>query len=767
MSAVLDRVDVPDATTRSRRPVRFVLGAVPWLLVLAAWVVALRWWDTPMPDVAAYTIYWIFTLVLPGTLVHRAMRGSRGNWPEDLGFGAITGLVLELVAWVISAAVGGQAFLRWWPVPVVLLFLAVPALRRRHWRIADPKPLPVRWSWMIAAAFLALIAWAIWAWSTVPLPPADTVYYQDLMYHLALTQEMTRNLPFEVPQLAGDTLRYHYLSDAHMATASMITGIPPSTVLLRLYVLPLAAVALVGFAAIARDLTERWWAGPIAGATAFVGQAFVLGAPIATSGGAPISASSPSQTYSMPLLALLVAFAVDVLRRRRLGVAWVFVPVLAVACAGAKASVLPPVLAGFVLATVVAWMRYRKVPWTAFGMIACLLAGVAAGLRLFAGGGSGVLEPQALAILRYFAPYAETLGTNDGVDVDGLLPHGVAAATTAGVWFIVWVVAWWVLMQGHRMLGVTALLTKERRADPVAWLLGGTTLAGFAAAWLFYHPSASQIYFFQAVAPVGTLITVWMMTDRSRGRWRPPTIGLVLAVVWVYLIPDTPAPQNRGSMSEWSWAIARPIVWTLAVAAAVCLVALMFRARRAALASGLIAGVLGIGLGSGLMTISDRMMNAIDSPPTALDPHRMVTADEMRAAIWLDRNAAPDDVVATNVHCQPIDRPQPCDARAFWVAGLGGHRTVVESWGYSDQTVAANGVNGLGYPLQPAPYPSVFAQNEEIFIDGDAADLADFKQRFGVRWLFADARAGDVSPELAKLAAVRFQAGPVTIYQVH
>src|SRR4029453_8098404 len=113
----------------ARRHFLLALRVVPWLLVLAAWVVALRWQDTPMPDIAAYAIYWALTLVLPGTLVFRALRGSRGNWPEDLGLGAITGLVLELVAWLISAAVGGQALLRWWAVPVVLIFLAVPALR--------------------------------------------------------------------------------------------------------------------------------------------------------------------------------------------------------------------------------------------------------------------------------------------------------------------------------------------------------------------------------------------------------------------------------------------------------------------------------------------------------------------------------------------------------------------------------------------------------------------------------------------------------------
>jgi hypothetical protein len=122
-------------------------------------------------------------------------------------------------------------------------------------------------------------------------------------------------------------------------------------------------------------------------------------------------------------------------------------------------------------------------------------------------------------------------------------------------------------------------------------------------------------------------------------------------------------------------------------------------------------------------------------------------------------------VVATNVHCVPLARDKPCDARAFWVAGLGGHRTWVESWAYSDATVAANGVNGLKYVLQPPPDPQKYALNQRVFSDADPADLARLRA-YGVTWLLADSRAGTVAPELARLAQVRYSAGPVTVYEL-
>src|SRR4029453_5651205 len=100
---------------------------------------------------------------------------------------------------------------------------AVPGLRR-HWRIAEPQPLPLRWSWIIAGGLLTLVAMSYPGWAATPLPPVTTQYYQDMLYHLALVHEMTRSMPFQVPQLTGDTLRYHYLSDADIAIGSMLTG---------------------------------------------------------------------------------------------------------------------------------------------------------------------------------------------------------------------------------------------------------------------------------------------------------------------------------------------------------------------------------------------------------------------------------------------------------------------------------------------------------------------------------------------------------------
>jgi hypothetical protein len=765
MTTVLTRSDESAGQSASRRSTDPAVRSLPWLIVGVAWVAGLHRWGTPLPDIAAYSLYWALTLVLPGTLMHRALRGSRGNLPEDLGYGAVVGLVLEMVAWALSAVVGGQSLLRWWAAPVVVAFVAVPALRR-HWRITDPEPLPARWSWMIAGALLAAIGWGLSDWATVPLPPTDFVYYQDLFYHLSLVHELTRTVPFEVPQLAGDTLRYHYLSDAHMAAASMITGVSPTTILLRLFAVPIVGAAIVAFAALARDVTGRWWAGPLAGAVAVCGQAFALRSPIGVNGSTAISYGSPSLTYAMPLLALLLAIAVDALRHRTSRSVWFLVPVLAVVCAGAKSSLVPPVFAGLLLAGLMAWWRDRRVPWRVVGLLGGLTVAMAIGVKLFAGGGSGVLAVQPLALLGWIPPYAETLGADDGPDAGGLLPLGLRTASGPGLVYVAGIIAWWFVMQTPRLLGVTMLATRTRRFDPVAWLLAGTTAAGLGAAWLFYHPAQSQIYFFQCVAPVGALLTVWLLADRFQG-WRAPVIGFAAGTVWPLVIPATTRPADPERWTVWAKALALPAVWTLCAAVLVTAVALLFRADRAALVSGAMAAVLGLSLGSGPVVTIHRLVERWSSTVTKpVDPRRIITAEEQQGALWLDAHAAPDDVVATNVHCQPISRSKPCDARAFWVSGLGGHRTVLEGWGYSDEALAAHGRNGLGFLLQPAPDPALKDRNDRLFTAPTAADLAAFRREYGVRWLLADHRASTVSPRLAELTTVRYRSGTVIVYEL-
>ncbi|WP_229076177.1 hypothetical protein [Actinoplanes sp. DH11] len=749
---------------------RRLLTLVPWLLpaISAFWV--LHDYDTPDRQIALYAGYLLLAVVVPGTLVFRAAFGSRGNLPEDLGLGAATGLVVLLAGWALAAATGLQHLLPGWPVLVAVLFLAVPGLRR-HWRTGPGEPLPAGWSWAMAMVLFLVTLWGATVFRTVPLPPSTVEIYPDLYYHLALVHEMTRSMPFQVPQLAGETLRYHYLSDADIATGSMITGIPAVTVFFRLWLLPVVAIAVVVFAALARGVTGRWWTGPVAATLGFVAQAVSVGGVASPPGiGLPITLLSPSQTYAMPLIGLFVVIAVDVLRGRPpRWWGWALLPLLALACAGSKASVLPPLAAGLLLAGAVTLVVRRTVPWHTAGLLAVVGFGMVVGLKLFAGGGAGTLQPQFLGTLRWFLPYQDVVGIPDDVRWGGLVPDGLEVAGTAARWFVAWTMLWWLLVQAPRLIGLALPpVVRWRRPrqwadDQVPWLLGGIVVAGVLAMWLLWHPSASQIYFYNAVLPVCGVLTAWALADRVRG-WRVPLAGAVAGALWETFAPQVTRPAET-TEGAWAWAMAVPLLRTAALVAVLSLIAVLIWRGRAArsLTAALIAAVAG----AGTVGAVSRTVETLNAPPAVKARENVaVTAAEMRAAFWLERNAGEEDLVATNVHCMPMNTKQ-CNARAFWVAGLGGHRTLVESWAYTDRTVGANGVNGLKYFFQPAPDPAVYALNQRVFQQGNAADVARLRDEYGVRWLFADTAAGKVAgPALKAAAEVVHRQGTVTIFRL-
>lgn len=189
-----------------------------------------------------------------------------------------------------------------------------------------------------------------------------------------------------------------------------------------------------------------------------------------------------------------------------------------------------------------------------------------------------------------------------------------------------------------------------------------------------------------------------------------------------------------------------------------------------ALFPALIAAVLTAGVAGGAVQQAREVAGAIrwqNAPHRAAQQRTVILPEEMAAAAWLDHHAGRYDLVATNVHCRPISGVPDCDARAFWVAGLGGRRTLVESWGYTDAAVAADGVNGKRYMYQPAPDQAAFQLNQRVFAWGRPEDVAELRRRYHVTWLFGDERAaGGVSPHLSAVATLRYRSGPVSIYQL-
>ncbi len=767
-----------------------VLRALPWVVVAAGLVAALVWTGTPEWAILRYAAYWVAGVVVPGTLVFRALRGSRGNLPEDVGLGAVTGFALQLAGWApaVSAGVGDRLWV--WPLLVIAPFVAVPGLRR-HWSLRSAEPMRLAAAWTIAGVMLAALAalTATW-WGANPLPPTAHSLFGDIYYHWSVAAELRRTVSPQQPQMAGEPLIYHWFSDAYRASASMISGVPLSTVMLRLWIGPVVITSTLVIAALGRHVGRAWWSGAVA---AFIGVAV----PVASIWPAYVAGTytvlppySPTMVFAVPAIAAVTFLLVDVARGVPLGRAWVLFGALLVLATASKSSALPVLFGGMCLAALASWLINRRTPGPLLASIAGALLVLGATRPVLAGGeaGAGIQVGASFTFTSDF----------------GWLTTGKYTAGTGGLWPTQWLPLPWgtraalfVLMftllvsQIGRLAGLAALLHRATRRDPAAWLLGGMGIAGWGAAFLISHVANGQVYFAYSAIPAEAALTAWLLAVTAPARRRAVVVLTGVALGWLtgallrrvgpgrdHLNGITVTGANPGGSKElwaahWHYYLLTPVAALAGVILAGMLLWWLLRRRRPALAGAgaalLIAGAVGLGTDTTYRTLESATRKAIDGHLlTGGQQGRFwLSSAEMRAAQWLARNTPADDIVATNVHCEGVRTPATgCTNRSFWVSALTERAVVLEGWAYQPATMAEHGTDGLPYYMQPAPDPDRLRLNDAAFATPTAEDLATLRDRYGARWLYADTRAGPVSPTLARLATVRYQAGTVTIHEL-
>ena len=794
----------------------------------------------PVPVVGTYWAAWAWGVVGPGILVHRALRGRPSTMVADLALGACVGLVLQLAAWAAMTALGWQQHLLWWPLLLVLVFTAVPRLRRHLSLRPYDKHTTTGAAGVGVLAFVAALRMVTSHFRDTALPPRAMAWYPDDLWNLGNVSELMRTVTPQVAQVAGRPFHYHWFSDAHLAAMTLTTGIDPVTVVGRLWAPPLILVIVSAAMAVGHRVSGSALVGAAAAAC------FVLAPSIQISwfsltGADPAIIRSPSQILAVPLLLLALDAIVGIVRgARRWGSGWggwVVLGTTLVAGAGAKSSVLPVLVGGLALTCLVALLVARERLRVLLSMTALSIAVVLLTRSRLAGGenGSGL---QLFAFFTAAPPWKLVQAAPTNTAGAGLLIPGLGAPEAG--WVLLLLVACYAVSYLWVLAGVSVL----RRDDLAGWLLFGTGLAGVVGMFTIRHPAYSELYFLLVAIVSWHLFAFWgyrVTTDQARSRAggraaaRWALGGAAFGAVAVALarwagglrpIGEGPTTGLGSPPQPPAWVVTASLEHSLLVPTAVGVVALGLMASRhrmraptralitvgfasAGLAAALIpsatevlssfgvpaavAVVIGVlalgaatllvsrpvtpaavkrlgvafGLAVTVLCLAAVVSQSVGDQAATADPaaDSLVTADEVVAARWLGRHAEQDDVVATNVHCLPTFTLVGCDARAFWVSGLTGRRVLVEGWGYTDAAQAANGRGGLTYSRQPFDDPGLLALNDGAFTDPSLEKLRRL-HALGVRWLFADRRAGLVSADLAVMASPTFRSGAVTVYRL-
>lgn len=699
---------------------------------------------------AAFCAYWLLAVLVPGTLVHKGLRGTQGTWAADLTYGAVTGLALELFAWAAFTLAHAQHLLIAWPA-VSLLVLAFPSARRRLRQRPESVAHP---GWAIATAaaiaigFQGLYRTYLTAYDLLPFRRS---YYVDLPWHMSLIAEAQRAFPLLTPQLAdAGPIKYSWFVHAHLAAASLVSGVDYTVIFLRLWPLPIIALAVLAPAVVTRQLTKSAGAGALAAWLTLTAASFPWWS--AYTGADDIFRPvSPTQLYSLPISTLLLGVLVPLVRSGRAAGAGtaVVAGLLAVLTMGSKSSIMLMIACG-VGAAWLACLALRRNRAVTFGLTASAGVLTLGALALVSGGNYGT-RLQPFASLTLLPAYRVLVGPNDFL---APLPPGFrerGGLVLLGVLLVA------VLVRFARQLSFLLPFFDGRlRRDPAAWLFAGAVFAAWPPFFLMGHRGHSEYYFQYGAVPFAAVLLAWWasgVVGDDRGA-RRVALGVGAGVALASLAVATVLRWRVGPSggAAW-WAAGRDFALQVGVGAVVLgvvsLIAwVLARRGRAALAGVPVALLLAPSFGgvASTVTVEPRPVAGATLP---------TNLPEGEAALWLRENTASDTLVATNAPCLNSAPSLECFARRWWISGLAGRRVLLEGWGY---TSAFDGTRFTD--------PALYDFNSSLFADPTPQNLGEAYGR-GVRWLVAERLPGlTVSPRLDTLADKRYDNGTVAIYEL-
>lgn len=717
-----------------------VTGAAATLLVGA---VALLATGVDASELIRYGLYLLVFVLAPGIAAYLALMARPGDPVRVLALGWTFGIALVLVSFVLTAALGVRELL--WAHPVVVLALAAPTARRRlrevAWDESPSAPMVVAAVGILALALVYLIADAFVA---APLPEraASVQYYVDNVWDIGVVAEAMHHWPLQHPSVAGEPLRYHLFAFLDMGATGYVSGVEPSTLVLRLFPVSMTFLSFLLMTCLGRRVGGRWSVGVLAGALLFLtgeldifprNQFPFLGVLTA------VWWDSPTYVFGLPFFLAATLLVCDALRRHQgfaAREAVLFTALVAVGV-GAKASVAPVLLGGLSLTGAWCLWRCRDRLGLLVGLSGVVLAVFIAGYVAIYSGGSGALRVKAFTFLQ------STL-------VEMRYPHlrgrFLIEALMSGPT---------ILLSSYALLAIVWMLA--RPSLDVVFLLA--LLAASLAPTLFVaSPGAGQWYFLLYGVPPALVVAAAGL-DRF-WRWAiaagvDPRRLLVAAAVVVAI---------AGIGAAWSWSYDDFASVPVLVVYAVVLVTLVVAAAMVAPRPRRLAAMLPIAAALSIaVSLADRPLDSFPLrlqelrdglPMNPLDqPNSRGTTRALTDGLrWVRDNTPQDALLAVNNH----ELSTNGSSRYFYYSALAERRVFLESWAYTEAGAEGNAAQVFAHRR---------AVNDAALLNGDRNALAQLARR-GVDYALIDRVHATGSPELDRAATLVFANHALLVYRL-
>jgi hypothetical protein len=783
----------------------------PTVAVSAAALVLWLTTGVSLGDAGLFVGYHVLYVIAPGCAIYRLLRPGDASALRQLVLGWALGYVLEVLAFVTTAATDERGLLKLYPL--VILALAVPLWRprvgarqvgarrvgarrvgarrvgarrvgaRRVGARREPAAtleLPPGWGWAIAAlSALALAFLGVEYFGSAPLPNqvGRVSYGIDTVWYLSIAGEALHHWPVGDPTVSGQPLYYHLFSSFDTAAITQVTGIGLPVVFFRLCMVPMVLLTVLGLA-LAGATFGRAWAGPLAVALAlFVGELNLdphVGYKFANEMGDDIVAISPSflmgAALFAPLLALLCelaqadfraiprfssvrsVFERSLWRELPYGTLAVF-GVLAVGASGAKAPTIT-VLAGG-LGLYLAWetLVKRRLHLPLLASLA-VTAAVLAGFWLVAYGAAGsdqltVHPPGVVRQMEVPAYFASRLGSQaDWVPL-------WLALTVVGV----------IGAYGVQLIGVVGGGARRTRG---AGLLMTLFAAGQLPYLVYTHPGLSQVFFAEyglfaaCLVSAEGLTALWEGAVRQRAVVASGVACVATAVAVAFALPHLLGLGGQAGRNTYVYA-------DLALAGALTLAYALAAARRRFTTrhwAYVAAAALAIGATGRVLSVAAPTVNRLATDkPLYSQTGDGLTAGLYRALDWIRTHTSPSTVIAVNNFRDwslywSDGWAVPDD---FYYSAFAQRPVFLEGWIYTQAATEAGNAVYYGRRLL---FSSRLALDNAVFQWAHFDALRTVAQRYGVGYLLVDRVHNRANPRLGTIARLVFHDRDASVYAV-